>query len=236
MNVFSYIRVSGLGQADKDGPERQRIAIKDFCAKHKLDDLNEFSESISGTIEAMDRPAFADLIIKANIFNQSPHDTLHIRGIVVENMDRLARDVMVSELLFRECRKFGIQVFCANTGELVDVATNEGDPTRKMMRQILGAIAEWEKTMIVRKLGSARKRHRLNAGRCEGRKPYGFTPEERNIIALIKSMRTANDIVPAMTWDMIAFELNRRGFKTRENKKWTRGHVYSIHTKRRQKK
>ena len=44
------------------------------------------------------------------------------------------------------------------------------------MRQIFGAIAEYEKTMIVIKLRGARQRKKARTGRCEGRKPYGHYP------------------------------------------------------------
>jgi DNA invertase Pin-like site-specific DNA recombinase len=230
MNIFSYIRVSGLGQVDKDGPERQRIAIKAFCEKHCLNVAAEFFEQgVSGTVEAMDRPAFADMLIKANTFNQAGEPALRIDAIVVENVDRLARDAMVSELLFRECRSFGIKVFCANS-DLTDVATNDGDPTRKLMRQILGAIAEWEKTMLVRKMASARIRYKKVNGRCEGRKPYGTHPKEKEILDLIDKQLA----LPA-SYSSIAAYLNSAGLLTRMCKPWTKSSVLDVVTKRNQK-
>jgi hypothetical protein len=52
------------------------------------------------------------------------------------------------------------------------------DPSRKLMRQIFGAIAKYEKTMIVLKLRGARVRMRARISRCEGAKPYGELPGE----------------------------------------------------------
>jgi DNA invertase Pin-like site-specific DNA recombinase len=52
------------------------------------------------------------------------------------------------------------------------------DPTRILMRQFMGAIAQYEKTMIVRKLRGARARVRQLKGRREGAKPYGYYPGE----------------------------------------------------------
>lgn len=43
------------------------------------------------------------------------------------------------------------------------------------MRQVLGAISEFEKAQLVAKLKAARERKRIATGRCEGRKPV---PEE----------------------------------------------------------
>jgi len=48
------------------------------------------------------------------------------------------------------------------------------DPTRKLMRQILGAFAEYQKSLIVAKLRGARQRTKAKKGICEGRKPFGY--------------------------------------------------------------
>jgi DNA invertase Pin-like site-specific DNA recombinase len=45
-------------------------------------------------------------------------------------------------------------------------------PTSKLIRQILGAVAEFDKAMTVAKLKGARNRVRRRAGKCEGRKSY----------------------------------------------------------------
>jgi hypothetical protein len=47
-----------------------------------------------------------------------------------------------------------------------------------MMRQTFGAIAEYEKTMIVMKLRGARIWQKAKTGRCEGAKPFGFYDQE----------------------------------------------------------
>lgn len=44
-------------------------------------------------------------------------------------------------------------------------------PTAVLIRQILGAVAQFEKTSLVAKLAGARMRKRALTGRCEGRKP-----------------------------------------------------------------
>jgi DNA invertase Pin-like site-specific DNA recombinase len=44
-------------------------------------------------------------------------------------------------------------------------------PTAEMVRQILGAVSQFEKASLVAKLRHARDRVRAELGRCEGRKP-----------------------------------------------------------------
>jgi DNA invertase Pin-like site-specific DNA recombinase len=45
-------------------------------------------------------------------------------------------------------------------------------PTSNLIRQILGAVSEFDKAMTVAKLKGARDRVRRAQGKCEGRKAY----------------------------------------------------------------
>ena len=47
----------------------------------------------------------------------------------------------------------------------------EDTPTAVLVRQVLGAISQFEKAQLVAKLKAARDRRRAATGRCEGRKP-----------------------------------------------------------------
>jgi hypothetical protein len=60
-----------------------------------------------------------------------------------------------------------------NPSELVSVMEPDllqTDPSRVLMRQVFGAIAQYKKAMIVAKLRGVRYRTKLKEGRCEGRK------------------------------------------------------------------
>ena len=50
-----------------------------------------------------------------------------------------------------------------------DYFTDE-TPTAVMVRQILGAVAQFEKASLVQKLRKARERRKAAVGKCEGRK------------------------------------------------------------------
>ena len=215
MKALGYIRVSGKGQVDGDGPERQRQAIMRFCTVHPPLTMHDFrlENGVSGTIEAMDRPEFSKLIADIEFYEEPC-------CIVVERLDRLARDLMVQEILLAECRKRGIKVYAADQGDLVDQADACGDPTRKLMRQIMGALAEWEKSVIVNKLRAARERKRAAGERCEGAKPYGGNSQEQEVLARINLMRDGG-----LTWDVIAYRLNTTGFHTRQGGPFSSGAV-----------
>lgn len=215
MNVVSYLRVSGATQIEGDGFDRQSKSIEDFCRQHGLTQVNQYREGgVSGTTEGIDRPEFS-LMLDYISMNQAV-GTDCPKAIVVERMDRLARDLMVSELLLKECRERGIKVFSADQGALVDMAADGGDPTRVLIRQIMGALAQWEKSVLVKKLRAAKDRRKAAGEKnVEGRKPYGYFAGEAGILDLM------------MTWHQqgisfrgIARMLNESGQRTRTGKQF----------------
>lgn len=141
--------------------------------------LNEFrDEGVSGTKEGFDRPGLTDLFVALR--------SNGVRTVLVENASRLARDLMGGEVILAEFRKLGVTVIAADSG--VDLTVGNNDPTSVLIRQILGAVAQFEKSILVQKLRASRVRIRRSSGRCEGRKPYGSTPEEQAVISRIKTL------------------------------------------------
>src|SRR5216117_2551328 len=144
-NVFAYLRVSGRSQAadGRDGLPRQESAIRAYAAAHGLNVTRVFAErGVSGTAAGDDRPRWVEML--AEIMADS------VKTIVVEKLDRLARNLLVQEHIFADLRRRGITFISAAEPDLL-----QDDPTRKMLRQIVGAIAEYEKTMLVAKLKAA---------------------------------------------------------------------------------
>ena len=172
MKACDYIRVSARNQVMKDGPERQREACRMFREQFDLELSHElFERAVSGHREGMDRPQFRKFIDE---YDQAVANSLTPIGvIIVERLDRLARELRVQEIMLSECRKRGIKVFACDQGQLIDQATDDCDPTRVLMRQMLGAISQWQKAELVYKMRAARDRIRAAKGRCEGPLPYG---------------------------------------------------------------
>jgi DNA invertase Pin-like site-specific DNA recombinase len=199
--AFSYLRVSGKGQVDGDGFPRQRESVQKYAKAHRVEIVGEYrDEGVSGTKDHFDRPGLTDLFvaIKSN----------GVRLVLVERADRLARDLMVGEIILAEFRSLGVRVIDASSG--TDLTVEDDDPTRTLMRQMLGAIAQWEKSIIVQKLRAARVRIRRDKGRCEGRKPYGAMPGEQATITKMREMRQQG-----LSYDAIAKALNDAGIAPR---------------------
>ena len=145
--AVSYLRVSGKGQVRGDGLPRQREVIDHYARRHGIEVVGEYrDEGVSGTKELDDRDGLRELLARV----QSNCAKL----VLVERADRLARDLMVSELLLAQFRKLNVTVIAADSG--TDLTAGDDDPTRVLIRQVLGAVAQFEKSVIVAKLRAAR--------------------------------------------------------------------------------
>ena len=128
--------------------------------------------------ELADRPGLAALLDRL--------ESNGVRTVVVERADRLARDLMVQEVILAQFAKIGARIL---TSDGVDLTCADDDPTRRLVRQILGAVAEFEKNVLVLKLRAARERKRRRGERVEGVKPYGHFPAEAAIIERMRMLR-----------------------------------------------
>jgi DNA invertase Pin-like site-specific DNA recombinase len=201
--AFAYLRVSGKGQIEGDGFTRQLEAIKGYAQAQGIRVVKVFrEEGVGGALDLEDRPALMELF-----------EALAANGtklVLIEKLDRLARDLMVQETIIGDLRKRGFDLISVSEPDLL-----QRDPTRVMMRQIFGAIAQYEKAMIVAKLRGARQRMKAKTGRCEGRKPYGFYEGEAEALERMTVLRQQD-----MGFDRIADALNAEGLKPRTGERW----------------
>ncbi len=221
--ALSYLRVSGKGQVNKDGFPRQREAVFKYAKANSLEIIGEYrDEGVSGSKELEHRQGLAALLdhIESNGVNI----------VLVERADSLARDLMVSEVILGQFRDLSVQVISADSG--VDLTTGDNDPTRTLIRQVLGAVSQFEKSIIVLKLRAARQRTKQKTGRCEGRKPYGFYPGEDKIIQRIKELYRKPYKEQRLGFGTIARKLNEEGIPTRTGVLWSDTQVKAILTRK----
>jgi len=201
--AVGYARVSGLGQTEGHGFERQEQSIAGFAKERGLELLRTYREAHTGT-EA-ERPVFAGLL--ADLLANG------CRTVIVEDLSRLARDVVVQTLLLGRLSAAGITLYCASTGENVTSSVAE-DPMRKALVQVQGVFAQAEKELLVRKLRKSREAKRARGERCEGRKPYG--PE---VVEEIRSLRRKRK-GERLSFAGCAAKLQERGLATKSGKPW----------------
>jgi DNA invertase Pin-like site-specific DNA recombinase len=86
----------------------------------------------------------------------------------------------------------------------------EDTPTAVLVRQVLGAIAQFEKAGLVAKLAAARKRKRVANGKCEGRKSLSET--NPGAVALAKALSRKRPKGGQMSLRAVSAEMAARGF------------------------
>ena len=106
-----------------------------------------------------------------------------VRTIVVESPDRFARDLAVQLAGHDFLKSIDVALIPASAPDFFV----EDTPTAVPVRQVLGAIAQFEKASLVAKLKAARDRKRAAAGKCEGRKSWaGSIPNVFTMPARLK--------------------------------------------------
>jgi DNA invertase Pin-like site-specific DNA recombinase len=159
--AFAYLRTSSATNvgADKDSDKRQRCAIQAYAKANRIAIAGEYYDAdVKGADPVHARPAFAEML--AAIAGNG------VRTIIVESASRFARDLVVQETGFAYLRDLGITLLAADGHDF-----SEETPTATLIRQVLGAVSQFQKAELVAKLAGARARKRRQTGRCEGRKP-----------------------------------------------------------------
>jgi DNA invertase Pin-like site-specific DNA recombinase len=101
MMAHAYLRVSGRGQVEGDGFPRQFAAIQQYAGSHEITIARVFREKgVSGTVDGVDRPAWVDMITCAR--------DAGVKVIVIEKLDRLARDLMIQERILADLKSRGV--------------------------------------------------------------------------------------------------------------------------------
>jgi DNA invertase Pin-like site-specific DNA recombinase len=188
IEAVAYLRTSSAANvgADKDSDRRQRAAIESFAARGGFTIVGEhYDVAVSGSDPIETRRGFSELLdrIEGN----------GVRVVLVEDASRFARDLVTQELGIIALIKRGVRVLTANGDDLTD----SSDPSRKMMRQIAGSFAEYEKARLVGKLRAARERKRADTGKCEGRKSHAELHPE--VVALAVKLRAKGGSLRAVS-------------------------------------
>jgi DNA invertase Pin-like site-specific DNA recombinase len=162
--AVAYLRTSSRTNvgADKDSDKRQRAAIEAYGKAAGFQIVGEFYDAaVSGADPVSERSGFAEMLERL-MSNGA-------RTIIVESPDRFARDLMVQLAGHDMLKARGVTLIAASA----PMHFVEDTPTAVLVRQVLGAVAEFEKTTLVAKLAAARRRKRQATGRkVEGRKSH----------------------------------------------------------------
>ena len=134
--VLGYTRVSTQEQVTGYGLEVQAKAIRDYAKVNGLRLVRILSdEGQSGTNGLDARVGLAEALAIV--------ERGEVAGIVVARMDRLARDLLLQETLMARMRQAGAEVISVSEPDM-----DSDDPTRVLVRQVLGSISQYERALI----------------------------------------------------------------------------------------
>ena len=101
---------------------------------------------------------------------------------MVARLDRLARDLIVQETILAEVRRIGGEVFSTSPAEASYLTDDPDDPSRKLIRQVLGAVSEYERSMVTLRLRNGRRRKAQMGGYASGAPAFGFEARDGDLI------------------------------------------------------
>lgn len=176
MRVVGYIRVSTDRQADEGlGPDVQEREIRKWAGVHRHQIVELCRDEGKGGSQGLE----------SRIGLGQAMENLRERtatGLVVFRLDRLARDMVLQEQLLAGIWQLGAEAFSTSPSEGSYLSEDPDDPSRKLIRQVLGAVAEYERGMISLRLRLGRVRKAEKGGYAYGSPPFGYRAEGKALI------------------------------------------------------
>ena len=166
----AYYRTSSAQNVgkDKDSQPRQEIACSKFAKNNKYKIIKSFyDKAISGKKQVMARPAFLELLEYCTENN--------IKHILVQDASRFSRDLIGQITGYEMLKSRGLTLIATDSPSTFV----EDTPTATMIRNILGAVNQYQKDNLVAILQGARERKRQKTGKkVGGRQNYKeFAPK-----------------------------------------------------------
>lgn len=163
--TFAYCRVSSAEQ-NTDNQYREIESAGFNVEPHRI-----IEEHISGSLAAFQRPAFSKLIDKLE-----SGDVL-----IVTKLDRLGRNAMDIRETVEKLAMSGIRVHCLALGG-VDLTS----PAGKMTMQVISAVAEFERDLLIERTHAGLNRAR-NEGKRFGRPPVLNSKQKQAVLEKINT-------------------------------------------------
>jgi len=227
-NAIMYARFSPRPNAEtSESVEHQIKDIEAWCDNHGYTPVLAFADKSASGGE-YERRGIWDAI----------HALKRDYALVVRSLDRLARDVYLQEVLFREVKKRGAELISIN-GE----GTGGDSPDDVMLRQVLAAISERQRKVCAAQTKAALLRMQSEGKTISSNPPYGMMEDPDSPIGVgghhtrmivdEDEMATCRKVVElrktGLSMDKICRRLEDMGLKHRgQGKRWHRNQVKRI--------
>jgi len=236
--VVGYCRVSTDQQVQEgNGLAYQKRAMEIWCHRNNMELVTTFTdEGVSGG-EQIDRRVGLPLAMSAcvgpdRLPDHGAQSAAVADGIVVYRLDRLARDMILQEWIIKELGRHEARLFSVQDSEQL-MLDDPDDPQRTMMRQIIGAFAQYESQMIRARLMAGKRIKRQHGGYIGGTPPFGtmsigngdleINEDEMIVLNRMIALRETG-----LGYRRVAEALNAEGYTTRMGCAWSAPRVQQI--------
>ncbi|MCW3472666.1 recombinase family protein [Rhodococcus pyridinivorans] len=215
LRVVVLVRVSTGGQLEGYGLDVQERDCRNYARSHNMRIVKICrDEAITGKAGDDERPGLSETL---QILAEGKADAM-----LAPNLDRLARHLTQQEAILSVVWAHGKRVFTADRGE--HLPDDDDDPMRTFVRQVMGAAAQLERGLIVKRLKSGRRQKVESGGYATGAPPFGQRaidgalvehPEETAVLRQVRAWAAEGVGVRA-----IARRLNEAGIPSKRGGRW----------------
>lgn len=228
MDLIAYLRVSSREQVDGFGLDVQERQCRMWAKANSHRIVGVYRDAgVSGNKDLADRPGLSAAIDQ---LRPPPRAT----GLIVAKLDRLARALHVQESVLQVVWRAGASVFTADAGAVLE--DDPDDPMRTFVRQVVGGVAQLERSLIAKRMRDGRNAKRAAGRHAVGQYRYGQrgegkgrdrdaadNPDEMIVVDRIVSLR-ANTV----SYKRIAEQLDAEGLRPRRAATWSAMTVRNI--------
>lgn len=221
--AIGLYRVSTKQQASTgSGLNAQEDAVREYAERNGLQLVAEFTDAgVSGAAPLEKREGLLQALAQLG-----KGDVL-----LVAKYDRIARDLLLQLTIEKLVARKGARIVSVTEG-----GSSSQAPSDILLRNLLGAVAQYERALIGSRISAAHKARRAR-GYVATTPPYGFSCTLENKLVPNKGEKIVCDAVRWMrtmgfTWLACAEKLNERGYRNRAGRVWSLHNLRAIFVKR----
>ena len=214
VKLVAYVRVSSVDASEQEpsATEQERVIQQwaQTSGHAVIDTYRDVGVSGANGIEGrVALPLALDALPEAD-------------GIVVVRLDRLARDLMVQEVVLARVWGMEKRLWTTDQGEVM--ADDPSDPYRTAMRQMTGVFSQLERSMASLRMHGGRRRKAARHGYVGGPQRYGQAVADKDyqsdageqaVITLMRQLRGRG-----LSWREVAAALDARGVPAQRGGAW----------------
>ncbi len=219
LKLIGYCRVSTENQKEEGTIDLQIKDIKRFAENNNYELVNTFCDNgVSGSLEWYERKGMLEMF---NYLEQHQN----IDGVLIYKLDRLARDLRIQENIIYDLQEKQKKTIIS----IKEPDLDSKDITRVLFRQMLSAVAQYERGLITMRMMNGRLKKAEKGGYAGGSAAYGYVVKNKGlkidkkqaeVIKLIFLMRKKKKSLRE-----IVGILNAENIKTARGGKWYAGTV-----------